>query len=420
MAHRLSQPALIATIVVTMTATSSLVMRSQADWEHVAQTDPASPSQPRLAEDGLWYEPNRAALETWLTGIAMRDWEVPPVAVFDWDNTCIYGDVGYATFRYQLEQLALGFDPESLAEFLPEEVNGVTTLASGATLADARLDILDAFAVIWPYMQAGDLETVVSLPEYQDFRAKVGWLYEQLELTEGIGPPFAFRWLAAWLGGHTRTDAEQIVREAVSLALSEAPGRLTWTSATEGRVGHRECSFGLGIRPHAEMVDLMELMQASGLAVFVVSASNEVIVETAAELLGFPLAREEIFGIRLVSDDDRLTARWLPEDEYPVTYRDGKVQVIAQEIHRHPVFAAGDADTDFEMLTAIPTVEVRLIINRNKWTSDIAQLYRVAASGESNDPITLLQGRDENVGEFQSLRETTSMGESQPTSLTQD
>jgi len=386
--------------------------------QNPATPRPAEVTTSRLSADAGWAPANRETLERLLDSVARNDWETSPVAVFDWDNTCVYNDVGYATLRYQLDQMVFRFTPETLGEFLAEEVDGHGELASGVPLADARADIIDAFGELWPYVQNGNLDAARALPAHRDFRAKVGWFYTQLRATDGIGASYSLPWLLGWLSGFDEEEVSEIVSTALELAVAEPIGRETWTSVTAGSIGQREFTFSTGLRPQVEMRELMTAFQGVGVRTLVVSASGEPIVEAAARFFGFPVDAEDVFGIRLVVDEGVITTRRPPASEYPVTYRQGKVEIIGSQSGIDPVFVAGDADTDFEMLTSFPGTAVRLVINRNKLDDEIGALYRAARDDpDEGEPITLLQGRDENSGAFRPFQETIPLGAEEPTPL---
>ena len=84
--------------------------------------------------------------------------------------------------------------------------------------------------------------------------------------------------------------------------------------------------------------------------------------------------------------------------DYPLTYREGKNEIIDRFISARPWFVAGDADTDYDMLTR-PGVSIRLLINRNL-SGLIAELY--------DRPDILLQGIDQSSGSFRPSSETLS------------
>lgn len=370
---------------------------------------------------GGWAPANHRALEAWLESVANRDWETAPVAVFDWDNTCIYNDIGEATFRYQLDRLAIRLTPDELAEHLPEELDGHRELDSGVSLGDLRADILDAYRQLHPLIVGGDIDAARALPAHRDFRAKAAFLYESLYGSEYIPHTHALVWLVGWLAGYRTEEVNGIVEATLEQVRAEPNDRITWVSASAGRAGNQEHAFRTGLCPHPEMQALMQALEGAGVRVFVVSASAELVVEAAARALDYPIGPEAIFGVRVVIDDGVITTRALPGGDYPVTYRAGKVDVIRSLIGADPIFVAGDADTDYEMLTEFPGIELRLIINRNKLDDEIGALYFEALRGQASEgPQTLLQGRDEARCSFQPLHETTALGEREPRAIALD
>ncbi|MCG2810880.1 MAG: hypothetical protein L6428_05425 [Candidatus Aminicenantes bacterium] len=53
-----------------------------------------------------WNQRNFDALNEFLAGVRPGE-----LAVFDWDNTCIFGDIGEAVFRHQALHLEFKFNP---------------------------------------------------------------------------------------------------------------------------------------------------------------------------------------------------------------------------------------------------------------------------------------------------------------------
>nr|WP_275888418.1 haloacid dehalogenase-like hydrolase [Desulfobulbus alkaliphilus] len=143
------------------------------------------------------------------------------------------------------------------------------------------------------------------------------------------------------------------------------------------------------------MDDLMRMLAQAGIDSYVISASTEWLVAEAIQQLGFPVPEERIFGIRVRIDDQGLLTADNVAD-YPVTFREGKAEIIRRFIARPLILVAGDADTDYEMLT-LPDVPVRILINRNQ-PGLISSLYQ--------DPRILLQGLDLRSGRFRPHRES--------------
>lgn len=381
--------------------------------------------RPLLAEDPprlepLGWEPtNRAVLERWLAQVALR--EGRRVAVFDFDNTLIFHDCGEATFRYQLTELQLRVTPEQLGALIPSEICGVKALADGTSLADVRADLLDAYGQLWPWIEKGEQAGVKDSDPARDLRAKLLWFYDAAYETPRIGALYAYPLLARLLAGYTPEEAGALARAGVDMARAEEPAQDSWTSATPGRIGMRTHGFYRGLRAQEEMIELVRALQGVGVEPFVVSASAEPIVEATAKHLGYPFDAEHVFGIRMALDaDGRITTT--SAADYPLTWRQGKVDLIRQEIKAEPLLVAGDTFTDYEMLVAFAATEVRLLINRNKPVEELEPLYRDGARAGQRAPApgrprVVLQGRDEPLGCFRPDLLTIPLGESTPRAL---
>lgn len=378
-----------------------------------ASAEPGSPLPP-----AGWYPPNHVALTAWLQDAWANPADAPRVAVFDWDNTCIFGDVEETLFRHQLDTLALRIPPDELPRLVPQAVNGVHRLEGGVRLADLQRDVTAAYGLLWPMMRRGELDAALRLPAHRDFRAKVAWLYDALAATPGIGERYAYTWVAGWLAGLTPEEVRRASAAAIAQAVRDPIERRVWRAESDGAAGRLEYQFVHGLRPHAEMRALMAAMRRAGIEVFVVSASPEIVVETAARELGYPVDAAHVYGLRVREQGGKLGATLLDVAEYPVTYRAGKAELIRRFLPAAPLFVAGDSDTDYEMLTGFPSMQFRLIIHRNK-RGDIGRLYEQASddAGQRAGPRTLLQGRDERTGAFQPTRDTPLPGRAASTPL---
>ncbi len=101
---------------------------------------------------------------------------------------------------------------------------------------------------------------------------------------------------------------------------------------------------------------LIARLQQAGVEVWMVSASNQWIVDAGAPYLGVPLNR--VVGIRLAVDEAGLVTDTVVP---PVTYRQGKVDAIVKYIGQQPILVSGDSMTDYEML--VYAKHLRLVIN---------------------------------------------------------
>lgn len=315
----------------------------------------------------------------------------PPFAVFDFDNTCIFRDIGQAMFRVQLLELHYRIDPATLATLLPAQ--GVSL--GGKPWQLLRGAILHHYQELWPLLQAGQHEEARGKPAYRHFTTLLTWFIGKARSVPELGPCYILSLLAKLQAGHSlgelRAFCTQVLRQVQQEPLSV---RQLHTQLPEP-LGEISAQYPTGLQPFAEMRELMALLQGHGLRCYVVSASSEWLVKTAAARLAFPLAEDDIFGVRTQMAAGDVV---LPEAAkgHPLTYRSGKNEVIDRYIGGTPWLTAGDADTDYDMLTR-PGVTLRLLINR-QLSGLIAELYQ--------HPDILLQGIDQRSGRFRPSRES--------------
>lgn len=115
---------------------------------------------------------------------------------------------------------------------------------------------------------------------------------------------------------------------------------------------------------------LIQRLQAAGVEVWIVSASNQWIVEAGAPSLGVPLKR--VVGVRLDVVKGLVTANIVP----PMTFRQGKVDAIQKYINKTPVLVSGDSITDYEMLRIATALQ--LVINPKDKNAPADNIFRLA------------------------------------------
>ena len=299
---------------------------------------------------GTWLPKNRAALEDLLRRVGRGGPEyradAPPFAVFDWDQTVIRHDIGDALFLHQIEALGFALDHDEFWTVLdPSDV----TLREQAALLRELAD--DARA---------DHPTFHALRE----AVLVGFLRSGL-----LDPQEGFPWQTRLLAGMSEAEIADLTRQAMEKEMAAPLAR------REFQAGGQTVHFHTGLRPYAEILDLMRQLEAHGIAVWIVSATNVWAVRVMAEALGVPADR--VIGMRTRVAEGRITAEL--EGEAVATW--GKVKAIQRYIHptRKPVLVAGDNVTDLPMLEY--SADTRLVIDRG-----VAALRQVAedraAAGE--------------------------------------
>jgi len=352
-----------------------------------------TPAQATTTSDeaGNWFPENLAQICNRLTATTAQSSAVPPVAVFDFDNTCIFRDVGQAVFRYQAQHLRYRLTPRQLDAILPKTAGQL----AGRPLTALTTTLLDAYRALYPLVAAGKQDEALRLPEYRLFAVLLLWLTDKARKDERLGPRYVLPFMGKLLAGFSIAELRHLAVEVVQKVRQEPLIEETLSVEAPEPVGRIEASYPLGLHAFPEMQALMHRLARQGIERYVISASTEWLVEGAAQLLEFPVAADHIFGIRLRLDERDVLTIDDPID-YPVTFREGKAEIITQRISGRPVLIAGDADTDFEMLT-LPGVDLRLLLNRRQ-NGLISTLYQ--------DPDILLQGLDLTSGRFRPTRES--------------
>ncbi len=341
--------------------------------------------------EGNWFPNNLTLINSRIKEISTATTTTQPVAIFDFDNTCIFRDVGQAVFRYQLLQLRYHITPDQLEAILPTQQ---ATLA-GRPMATVIASLLAAYRRLWPLIAKKESEQARQLPEYRLFTALLLWFTDKARKDAHLGPRYVLPFMGKLLAGQSLPELQQLATDVLDAVMAEPLAEKTIAFDAPEPLGRIETSYPLGLHAQQEMKGLMQMLQNQGIACYVVSASTEWLVEEAVRLLEFPVSKERIFGIRVSLDAGGLLTTQDPES-YPVTFREGKTEIIRQFIDGAPILVAGDADTDFEMLT-LPGVAIRLLINRNQ-TGLISTLY--------HEPDILLQGLDLQTGRFRPFRES--------------
>ena len=334
-------------------------------------------SQPALA-CGAWFAPNYVHLCRFVSQIQQSS-EVT-TAVFDWDNTCIFGDIGEATFRQQLEHLYFKLTPQNLVDAMRDAVSDTPSLAEGIPTAALIGQIDAAFTRLQPHL--GCPGAAPRNDAHATLCASLAVLYDLVEHHPALGPARAYRFLIALYAGLHNDDVAWLVREAWQAGGMQSASVAAYRTARDAPLALHH-PFDPRLRTFAEMANLCAALHRADAQVYVVSASFEATVRACCAFLGFPIAPARIYGMRDTGDPT-----------YPLTYRSGKVDVIRRHLPAPPALVAGDANTDYEMLTQFPQTSLRLVMHRYT-EGDICRLHSLALRPEQpNAPITLLQGRD--------------------------
>ncbi len=243
----------------------------------------------------------------------------PPIAVFDFDHTCIHGDIGKTFYDWMIRNDNLDYSQK----------------------------ILDIF----PNGKGAVVQTMINrLNKHPpDARAKSKIKQELLDTMHQIywnlcdDPrfdkcfPWQVRFYAGWQPKQIADMAERVMRTALSLPVqTDFP--------TPPNQNTRSSNQGGSIRIYNEIRTLITTMKQAGFQVWIVSAGPQWVVEGAARF--FDVVPPFVIGMRTKIVQSRITTHIDP----PPTYKQGKVAAIRRYIGKQPLLAVGDSWSDAEML----------------------------------------------------------------------
>ncbi|ABL03355.1 haloacid dehalogenase-like hydrolase [Mycobacterium ulcerans] len=287
------------------------------------------------------------------------------VAIFDWDNTVVKNDIGYATNYYMLtHDLVLQ----------PANQDWHNT---GRYLTDAAADALSA--ACGKDAPAGEplptssnalcADEILSLLGGQTTTGRPAFAGSDARRLEG-----SYAWGNALSAGYTAEELAQFAAAAKQQNLAADVGA-TQKVGTEDVDGY--------IRVYPQIKDLIATLQAHGIDAWVVSASPEPVIKVWAGEVG--IDDQHVVGVRSVADrSGKLTAHLLgcggvrDGEDSVMPFADGKRCWANQVIFgvdgpqafdqlpqdRRQVLAAGDSNSDATFVG--DATAVSLAINRNK------------------------------------------------------
>ena len=354
-----------------------------------------------------------------------------PYAVFDWDNTTVINDIGEATFTYQIENLAFKMTPEEFdqavrtnlpSEDFSEEHNNKD--GQPVNIDKIATDLLSDYTVLYNSYSGmqGDqsLEEVKKTDEYQDFAAKLRYLYEAVGDT--FSSDISYPWVTYLYSGMTSEEVQALAEQSIDQALQDKLTSETWESPEnlKGEAGQVSVTFKRGVRSVKEMQNLYKTLMANGIDVYICSASYiDVIIPYASNSkYGYNIPKENVTAMRLKKDDQGIIQ---PEydSNYAQTQGEGKTETIKKLIAvnhggQDPILIAGDSNGDYAMLKDFPNLQMGIIFNLLRDPSKGIGLLATQAIDTygQEDELYFLQGRDENKGVLLPGRETIQLDSS--------
>ncbi|MCA1323957.1 HAD family hydrolase [Herbaspirillum sp. alder98] len=352
-----------------------------------------------------------------------------PYAVFDWDNTCIMNDCEEALLMHQINTLSFKLSPAEFSAIIRQNVppgpfsRDFKNAAGNPVELDAICADLDAdYAFLHANFKglggSRPLEEIVGTVEFQDFRAKLYYLYEAVNDTHGVN--VGYPWVIYFFANMSVAEVSALAEASNDAALGAGLAKVKYTSPADrpGRAGVVSVSHFHGIRLCTEIGGMMDTLRNHGFDIYVCTASLEDVVAVFAThpKYGYNVSRANVIGLRLERSGELFRNAYLKD--WPLTWGPGKTVAIKQDLVASkgygPLFVAGDSDGDYDMLRDFADTQFGLIVNRMK-NGKIGELSKLASEqGTSARPRFLLQGRQESTGNWLPAEASIKYGKSAP------
>lgn len=379
-----------------------------------------------------WAPATRAALQSVMDAHGQYaegyDANQRPYAVFDWDETAIVGNVQETLFHYMLEHFSFLLPADQFRHLLhtggadkPLPAPFKNLAGQPIIFSDLIHDILEdyrALAAHYGHMPHPlPREELIEDPALQAFRARMVLYHQALRATHG--EETAQRGLVRLLAGQTVQDVVALTRAANEIALGQSIERVLWKSpATRpGKTGPLSVTITQTLRLTPEMADLFQILQEQGIDPIICTSSMEesvAIFATSAEY-GYNLRREHIFGARLTQH--KKVYSLTEEANYPFPFGVGKTAIIHLHMaHRKqdPVIIFAGENSSAHLLSAFPETPLCCLINRKQPDDMQPFLQNALKQRGTATPRFVLQGRDENTGEWRPDETSILLGNTTP------
>jgi phosphoserine phosphatase len=332
--------------------------------------NPCDTTPTHLRTDLAWYGNNAATLEGWLDSAGCQsagyDKAHKPVALWDWDNTISKNDFGDAiTYYFVANGLVLqppAQDWHNTNKWLTDAAATELATACGTTVPAGQ-----------------PLPTNTSA--YAACADDILYIYDN-ETTKGGQPAFNegnqrrlepdFAWTPQLMAGYTHAEVQGFTTQMLTTMLAAAQDA-TQTIGTTTENGW--------LRIYDQQKDLIHAAQTRGYDVWIITASPQDVIGTAAQMVGVPF--DHVIGIRsMVDGAGKLTYSFegcgdVPDNQQDVipyiqgkrcfvnkiAFRDTATPWIRRPDGQRQIFASGDSDSDVEFLR---DARYKLAINRNK------------------------------------------------------
>ena len=376
----------------------------------------AENSPPSSFDAARWAPLNAARIETVVAQCGKSstgyDAKRRPYAVFDWDNTSIMNDCQEALLMYQIDNLAFKFTAEEFSRVIRQDLpDGPLKRENGYATVDGKpvsvSDLADDLAADYAWLHAAQaqgksLDALRQTPQFQDFRAKLYFMYDAI--CDAYPIEVGYKWVLYLLANQTAAEVAALAQASNDNGLGDGLKKVKYTSPQElpGKAGVVAATHFHGLRIHEEIRALMHRLRAEGFDVYVSTASLDDVVRVFAghPNYGYGVPPENVIGLRLEMEDGRYLAQY--RKNWHFNWGPGKTVGIQNELAGKkgygPAIVLGDSDGDAWMLRDFADTRLGIIVNRLKKGEIGIDSQKAAATIGRSDARLVLQGRDERTG----------------------
>jgi hypothetical protein len=380
-----------------------------------------------------WYEKNYKTLGELVKKYSNGCESVQdrPYAVFDFDDTTIFGDTECKR-DYQIENLLFKISPDVLYEAMVNSVpkddfdaNYNNLNGESVNIEKVAADIVSDYKFLYANYEGMDgtmpLDEIKNTLQYEDFSVKCKYLF--YAISDTFGNFVLTQWMTWYECGFTEEESENIVVEAFDCCFSNSDldcSAKSSPSELPGKAGVLSAVTCYNVKSEPEIVNLIQTLEDSNIEVYICSTSlqNIILPYVTNPKYGLNIKPENVFTTVAERDENGKFVCHLKNDY--VNCGENKARTIENFIKprqngQDPILVAGDSNGDYYMLTEFSGLKIGLIINTNQ-TGLIQNLYAKARaekdfSLDGDNTIYLLQGRNDNAGTFIASQDSLKLGE---------
>jgi hypothetical protein len=418
-------------------------------------------NEPYKQEGENWAPNTKAAIDEL---IKKNSGQKNAYAVFDWDNTSIFGDVQEILFIYQLENLAFKMTPDefkySFLHYIDTGCNDNLEIPPGnfdksfsnidgeqINISSIMEDCVNDYKFFYENFRTMNskakgkltLDEIKKTDQFKDFKAKMWFTYEALY--KSFSGNVAYTWVMyVTVPGFTENEFKNLVVKAIDWGRKRESKKVYFDSPVflKGKAGVVSNTiignyFGNTIQPTIEMGNLFRNLEKNKISVYISTASFQKIVEVVAtnSKYGYCIPENRVIGLRLKKNSK---GKYLPQYDftcgYTINSMAGKTvninNVLVEKYKSNPVMIGGDSDGDYYMITEFSRLNgakmvnnynpLQLVLINNRLKSGkIGEICKIAADQLNGKNIgstkVVLQGHDENTGTWIPTEKTLKLGE---------